>query len=69
MKHGLEGSSYSCGQVPEVYELLPLVICIPLPILLPMPDVSTRVAHNPVQPIQIYIGLLQEQHQRHRHTD
>ena len=37
--------------MPEVYELLPVFISLPLPVLLAMPDVSTRVAHNPIQPI------------------
>ncbi len=37
--------------MPEVYELLPVFISLPLPVLLAMPDVGTRVADNPIQPI------------------
>lgn len=44
---------------PEVHEVLPLLICVPLPISLGMPDVSTGVADYPVQPVQVNVHFLQ----------
>lgn len=47
------------GGLPEVYELLPLLVSVPGAVLVSVPDVGPRVAHNPVQSIQVHIHLLQ----------